>query len=119
MSNIFIGYKSCSTCSKAEKLLKDLNIEYSRREIIDEVPTVEELKAWKKLGNIDTKLFFNTRGGAYRELNLKENYDNLSEDERLDLLSKDGMLIKRPLLITKDKVLIGFKESEYRDLVWR
>lgn len=116
MSNIFLGYKACSTCTKARKHLEANNIEFENREITLDTPSVKELKAWVELGNLDIKSLFNTRGQSYRDLNLKEGYANLSDDERLDLLSKDGMLIKRPLLITNDQVLVGYKEKEY-DLV--
>ena len=116
MKYLFIGYKGCSTCSKAEKHLKDKGVDYTRREIVDDVPTVQELKKWIPLSGSDTKAFFNTRGGSYRDLNLKETYDGLSEDERLKLLSQDGMLLKRPLLIGDDKVLVGYQKDAYDSL---
>lgn len=116
MKYIFIGYKGCSTCTKAEKHLKDKHIDYERREIVEEIPSVEELKQWIPLSGLDTKAFFNTRGGSYRDLNLKETYDDLSEEERLNLLSKDGMLLKRPILVGDDKVLVGYQKDAYDKL---
>lgn len=116
MNYLFIGYKGCSTCTKAQKHLKDHKISYVSREITEDTPTVAELKVWISRSGLDTKAFFNTRGGAYRELNLKETYDDLTELERLTLLSEDGMLIKRPLLIGDDKVLVGYKKDDYDTL---
>ncbi|NLA52605.1 MAG: Spx/MgsR family RNA polymerase-binding regulatory protein [Alcaligenaceae bacterium] len=116
MSNLFLCYKGCTTCTKARKHLEASNVEFENREITVDIPSVEELKTWVKLGNLDIKTLFNTRGQSYRDLNLKETYDTLSDDERLALLSKDGMLIKRPLLITDSKVLVGYKASDYDDI---
>lgn len=116
MSNIFVCYKACSTCSTAEKYLKDNNIEYVRREITTETPTVEELTAWYKMSGLDLKSFFNTRGGSYRELNLKETYDSLTDEQRIKLLSEDGMLIKRPILVTDNKVVLGYKKESYSEI---
>ncbi len=116
MKYLFVGYKGCSTCTKAEKHLKENNIDYDRREIVDEIPTVSELKKWHELSGLDLKSFFNTRGGSYRELNLKETYDTLSDEERYDLLSKDGMLLKRPILVGDDVVLLGYKKEAYDKL---
>lgn len=119
MSNIFVCYKACSTCSSAEKYLKDNNINYIRREITTETPTVEELKTWYEKSGLDLKQFFNTRGGSYRELNLKETYDTLTDDERIKLLSEDGMLIKRPILVTDNEVILGYKKEGYSHIKWR
>lgn len=116
MNNLFLGYKKCSTCTSAEKYLKNLNVEYTRREISEEIPTVDELKRWHALSKVDLKKFFNTRGQSYKDLNLKEEYDNLSDDERYSLLSKDGMLIKRPLFISDKEVVIGFDKKAYDQL---
>lgn len=116
MSNLFLGYKKCSTCNNAEKYLKDLNIEYDRRELTENTPTVDELRAWHKLSNTDLKKFFNTRGQVYRDLELKDKYDTLTDEERYQLLSNNGMLIKRPLFISEDSVVIGFDKKAYDKL---
>lgn len=109
----FIGYSKCSTCKKAQKYLEERNIPFEIREIKEETPTIEELKSWINLYDIPIQKFFNTSGILYRELGLKERLKDLDEDETLKLFSSNGMLIKRPLLITEDRVLIGFKEKEW------
>ncbi len=113
MKTLFIGYKGCSTCTKAEKHLKDNKVDYTRREIVEDIPTVSELKEWHQKSGLDLKAFFNSRGGSYRDLNLKETYDSLSDEERYELLSKDGMLLKRPLLISGDTVILGYQKDAY------
>lgn len=110
---LFIEYPKCSTCQKAKKYLDSHNIKYNDRNIKEDNPTKKELTNWVKKYNIEIKKLFNTSGMKYRELNLKEKLPSMSNDEKLELLSSDGMLVKRPLLITDDKVLIGFKEKEY------
>ena len=113
MNNLFIEYPKCTTCQKAKKWLNNNNIEFEDRNIIEETPTVEELEKWIKLSNKEIKKWFNTSGLKYKELNLKEKLPNMSDKEKIELLASNGMLIKRPLLITKYTVLIGFKESEW------
>ena len=115
MRNLFIEYPKCSTCQKAKKWLVDHNIEFEDRHIVEETPTVEELKTWIKQSGKEIKKFFNTSGLKYKELNLKEKLPTMKEEEQLKLLASDGMLIKRPLLITKDNILVGFKEQEWKD----
>ena len=115
MKNLFIEYPKCSTCQKAKKWLDENNIEYIDRNIITETPSIEELKEWIKRSGIDVKKFFNTSGIKYRELNIKEKIKEMSEDEIYKLLASDGMLIKRPLIISNDKILIGFKEQEWKE----
>lgn len=113
MKNILYVYSRCSTCKKAEKFLNDNNFEYTKKEIVEEIPTKEDIKKWMKKGNLDLKKFFNTSGMSYRKLELAKKYDTYTEEELLDMLSKDGMLIKRPILITKDNVITGFNEEKY------
>ena len=112
---MFIWYSKCSTCRKAYEWLKSNNIEFNERSIIDENPNSEELINWIKKSGLDIKRFFNTSGLKYRELNLKNKLVNMSYDDKIKLLSSDGMLIKRPLFIKDNIVLIGFKESEWKD----
>ena len=117
MKNIFIEYPKCSTCKKAEKWLKDNKIEYEKRNIVEKNPNKEELTKWIKQSGKEIKRFFNTSGLKYKELNLKEKLANMNEEEKIDLLSSDGMLVKRPLLITEKEILIGFKEQEWNEKI--
>lgn len=115
---IFICYPKCTTCQKAKKWLDSQNITYTQRHIVEEKPTYDELKKWFKLSQLPLKKFFNTSGNLYKELNLKDQLPSMSEEEMLQLLSTNGMLVKRPLLITNDnKILLGFKEEEWKDLI--
>lgn len=108
---IFIWYPKCSTCKKAKKWLDDNGIKYTLRDIVLETPTEEDLSKWVKESDLDIKKFFNTSGNKYRELGLKDKLDNMSFDEKVKLLSSDGMLIKRPLIIGK-KIILGFKNYD-------
>ena len=117
MKPLLIGYKKCSTCQKAEEYLKRHHIDYSFRKIKEERVTEEELKAWKEKYNIEIDRLFNTSGMLYRSLNLKEKRPGLSEEEKYRLLASDGMLVKRPLLITEKQMLIGWKEKEWEEYV--
>ena len=108
---IFIWYPKCLTCKKAKKWLDDNGIKYTLRDIVLETPTEEELSKWVKESDLDIKKFFNTSGNKYRELGLKDKLDNMSFDEKVKLLSSDGMLIKRPLIIGK-KIILGFKNYD-------
>lgn len=110
-----IGYSKCSTCKKAEKWLEENKIEFIKREIVEEIPTKEELKQWIKISGKEIKNFFNTSGLKYKELNLKEKLPKMSDEAKLDLLSSNGMLIKRPLLVNDNLVLVGFKEKEWTE----
>ena len=110
---LFIEYPKCSTCKKAKKFLDDNNIKYEERNIKNENPTEIELSKWIKKYNIEIKKLFNTSGMKYRELNLKEKLPNMTDEEKIKLLASDGMLVKRPLLINDDNIVIGFKEKEY------
>ncbi|NLC54524.1 MAG: arsenate reductase family protein [Erysipelothrix sp.] len=117
MEYLFICYKSCSTCAKAKKSLEANNINYTYREISDANPSVEELKAWIKLSGLPIKKFFNTSGKIYRELKLKEKLKYMTDLEKIQLLATDGMLVKRPLLVSQEKVLVGFDEEKYQKLI--
>lgn len=110
---IFIEYPKCSTCKKAKKYLDDNKINYKDRHILEETPTYDELNTWIDKYNLEVKKLFNTSGMKYKELNLKEKLNTLSLEEKIKLLSSDGMLIKRPLLVSEDNILIGFKEKEW------
>ena len=113
----FICYPKCTTCKKAEAWLKENNIEYTLRNIKEENPSLDELKAWFKLSGEPLKKFFNTSGLLYRSLQLKDKLPKMSEEEMLNLLSTDGMLVKRPLLVGDSFVLIGFKESKWQEIL--
>lgn len=117
MKNIFIQYPRCSTCKKAKKWLEEHNIEFIDRNIVEETPTIEELNNWIKTSNQEIKKWFNTSGLKYKELNLKEKLSNMTDKEKIELLSSDGMLIKRPILISKKAILIGFKEEMWEILL--
>ena len=108
---LFIWHAKCSTCQKAKKWLDDNNIEYTLRDIVLETPTEEELTKWIKESGLDIKKFFNTSGMKYRELGLKDKLDNMSFDEKIKLLSSDGKLIKRPLIVG-EKIIPGFKNYD-------
>ena len=112
----FICYPKCTTCQKAKKWLNDNNIEFEDRHIVEETPTIEELEKWIALSNKEIKKWFNTSGLKYKELNLKEKLQTMSEKEKIKLLSSDGMLIKRPLLISDKGIFAGFKEEMWKVL---
>ena len=112
---IFLEYPRCTTCKKAKKWLEEHNVPFTDRDIKLENPTAEELRTWYTRSNLPLKKFFNTSGNLYKELGLKDKLTAMSEDEQLDLLATDGMLVKRPLIITEEFVLIGFKEQEWED----
>ena len=109
----FICYPKCTTCQRAKKWLDDNKIEYELRDIKLDNPTLDELTEWYKKSGLPIKKFFNTSGLLYKSLDLKNKLPDMTEDEMLKLLATDGMLVKRPLLIGNDFVLVGFKESEW------
>ena len=111
----FIRYEKCSTCKKALDFLKNKTKDFKIREIKEDTPTKEEINNWIIKYNLNVNKLFNTSGLVYRELNLKDKIKDISYDDKLSLLSSNGMLIKRPLLITDDKMLIGFKLKEWED----
>ena len=116
MNYIFITYPKCSTCQKAKKFLDENEIKYTEKHIITETPTYDELKVIIAASGLPVSKFFNTSGMLYRSMNLKEELKLSSDDEKIRLLSSNGMLIKRPLLIKRNKVLVGFKKDEWEAL---
>ncbi len=110
---LFLQYPPCSTCKKAKKWLDDHGVAYEARDIKQDNPTQEELRAWQARSGLPLKRFFNTSGQLYRGLQLKEKLPAMPEAERLALLAGDGMLVKRPLAVGEDFVLVGFKEAEW------
>ena len=117
MKNLFIEYPKCSTCQKAKKWLENQNIEFVDRHIIENNPSENELKEWIPKSGKEIKKWFNTSGLKYKELNLKEKLTNMSEEEKIKMLASDGMLVKRPILITENNILIGFKEEEWEKVL--
>jgi len=114
---LFICYPKCSTCQKAKKWLDEHDLEYTERHIVENNPSYEELKEWYEKSGLALKRFFNTSGLLYREMELKNKLPKMSEEEQLKLLSTNGMLVKRPMLVDGDKVFVGFKESEWEKLL--
>lgn len=113
---LYICYPKCTTCKKAQKWLDDNGIEYTIRDIKENNPTYEELKEWYEKSGLPLKKFFNTSGMLYKSMNLKDQLPEMSEDEQLKLLATDGMLVRRPILITENTVLVGFKEKEWENI---
>ena len=113
----FICYPKCTTCQKAKKWLDDNKIEYTLRDIKENNPSFEELSVWHKMSGLPLKNFFNTSGLLYKSMELKDKLPSMTEEEQLKLLATDGMLVKRPLLIGKDLVLVGFKQSEWIEVL--
>lgn len=111
---LFIQYPSCSTCQKAKKWLDAQGVAYTDRHIKEQNPTYDELKSWYKQSSLPLKRFFNTSGLLYKSLNLKEKLPTMTEEEQLRLLASDGMLVKRPLLISQQQILVGFKEEQWQ-----
>ena len=114
---LFICYAKCSTCQKARKWLDENGVSYEWRDIKGQNPTAEELQTWKEKSGLPMKKFFNTSGMLYREKNLKDKLKTMSEEEMLQLLATDGMLVKRPILVDGETVLLGFKEDRYKELL--
>lgn len=114
MKNIFIEYPKCSTCKKAKKWLEENNIDFVDRNIVTETPTVEELTKWIKESGQDIKKWFNTSGLKYKELNLKDKLISMTDKEKIELLTSDGMLIKRPVFVSDKAILVGFREEMWK-----
>ena len=112
--NLFICYDRCTTCKKAESWLQAQGLAYEKRPIKENNPSAEELRGWQKRSGLPLRRFFNTSGLLYKELQLKDKLPGMSEEEMLALLATDGMLVKRPLFITDDAVLVGFREAEWQ-----
>ena len=113
---LFLCYSKCSTCRKAQAFMDSRGIAYTARDIKTDNPTVEELRSWYARSGLPLKKFFNTSGLQYKALDLKNRLPGMTEEEQLTLLASDGMLVKRPLLITSDRVLVGFRQEEYESL---
>lgn len=114
---LFIEYPKCTTCQKAKKFLVDNGVTFTARHIKDENPTFDELKLWYEKSGLPLKKFFNTSGLLYKSMDLKNKLPQMSEEEQLKLLSTDGMLVKRPILITNDRILVGFRENDWLEAI--
>ena len=114
---LFVEYPKCSTCKKAKAWLDSRDIEYDDRHIVEDNPTADELRLWHKMSDLPLRRFFNTSGMLYRDLQLKDKLPTMSEDEMYELLATNGMLVKRPLLVLDDTVLVGFREKEWAALL--
>ena len=112
---LFLCYSKCTTCQKARKWLDEQGADYTLRDIKEDNPTKEELADWYRRSGLPLKRFFDTSGLQYKALGLKDKLPSMSEEEQLALLSTDGMLVKRPILVTEKKVLPGFREAEWRE----
>ena len=113
---LFVEYPKCTTCQKAKKWLDDNGIEYVDRHIKEQNPSFDELAEWHKKSGLPLKKFFNTSGLLYKSMELRDKLPSMSEEEQLKLLATDGMLVKRPLIITDNNVLVGFKPAEWENL---
>ncbi len=117
MKYLFIEYPKCSTCRKAKKFLDDHGISYEDRHIVERNPTADELGKWIAAGGLPIRKFFNTSGLLYKSMQLKERLPEMSGEEQIGLLATNGMLVKRPLLIGEDRILVGFREAEWSALL--
>ena len=115
MSVLFLQYPPCTTCKKARAWLDERGVAYEARNIKEENPTAEELKAWHEKSGLPLKKFFNTSGLAYKALGLKDRLPTMSEEEQYELLASDGMLVKRPLVVGENFVLVGFREAQWQE----
>ena len=114
---LFLEYPPCTTCKKAKKWLQDNGLEFSARHIKEQNPTAQELSAWQEKSGLELKKFFNTSGLVYKELGLKDRLPHMSREEQIDLLASNGMLVKRPILVAGDTILVGFREKEWEKLL--
>ncbi len=114
---LFVEYPKCTTCQKAKKWLEEHGITYEDRHIKEDPPTAAELKAWHAKSGLPLKRFFNTSGLVYKSLNLKEKLPQMTEAEQIEVLATDGMLVKRPVVVGEDFVLVGFKEKEWEQVL--
>ena len=113
---IFLEYPKCSTCKKAKKWLDELGVDYIDRHIVEDNPSADELRGWQAKSGLPLRRFFNTSGMLYRELGVKKRFEEgMTDDDAFELLATNGMLVKRPLVIGDDFVLIGFKEAEWEE----
>ena len=113
MNRLFLQYPKCTTCKKAKKFLEDNKVSFEDRHIVENNPTEAELTEWISRSGLEIKKFFNTSGLKYKELGLKDKLPEMSYEDKIKLLANDGMLVKRPLIIEDDRVLVGFKEKEW------
>lgn len=116
MNVLFLEYPSCSTCKKAKKYLQTFPVEITTRHIVTQTPSYDEIRQWWKQSGLPLDKFFNTSGNLYKEMKLKDTLKHMRDDEKLFLLSKHGMLIKRPILVTKSNVFVGFREENYKSV---
>lgn len=112
---LFICYPKCTTCQKAKSWLDNNNFKYSQRNIKEDNPSYDELKSWYEKSSLDIKKFFNTSGLLYKSMDLKNKLPNMTDDEKLRLLATDGMLVKRPIVVTDDTILVGFREKDWAE----
>lgn len=110
---LFVCYPRCSTCQKAKKWLEGHNITFTERHIVEDNPSYEELKQWYEKSGLPLKKFFNTSGNVYKDMKLKDKLPTMDEEEQLQLLASNGMLVKRPIVVKEDTILVGFKEAEW------
>ena len=115
---LFICYPKCSTCQKAKKWLDEQKINYTERHIVENNPSYDELKEWYAKSGLALNKFFNTSGLLYKEMKLKDKLPTMTEDEKLKLLASNGMLVKRPLIVKGDTVLVGFKEEQWKSMLF-
>ena len=111
----FVCYPKCSTCRKARNWLDENNAQYTERHIVEDNPSFDELKEWHDKSGLPLKRFFNTSGMLYRDMKLKDKLPQMSEEEQLELLASNGMLVKRPIAVDGDTVLVGFKEADWAE----
>ena len=111
---LFVQYPKCSTCKKAKAWLESRGASFQDRHIVEDNPSADELRAWHAMSGLELRRFFNTSGMLYREMQLKDKLPTMTEDEMYDLLASNGMLVKRPLLVLDDTVLVGFREKEWQ-----
>ena len=112
---LFVCYPKCSTCRKARNQLDENNAQYTERHIVEDNPSFDELKEWHDKSGLPLKRFFNTSGMLYRDMQLKDKLPQMSEEEQLELLASNGMLVKRPIAVDGDTVLVGFKEADWAE----
>ena len=113
---LFVCYPKCTTCKKAKKWLEEQNVEFNERHIAEDNPSYEELKEWHAKSGLPLKKFYNTSGMLYKEMQLKDKIPQMTEEEQLRLLATNGMLVKRPIAVTEEKILVGFKEAEWEEV---
>lgn len=112
---LFIEYPKCTTCKKAKKWLYDNGFSYTDRHIVENNPTADEIREWHQKSGLELKKFFNTSGLLYKSMNLKDKLPTMSDEEKYELLASNGMLVKRPVLVDGDRVLLGFKAEKWED----